>query len=146
MQISDYIPFNIIKCLYFFDLTHFRGQGRNPYNNFVAFLENLRHHNFVLRLSDLQFLHTTAVHSINQELVIVSQCLDLWHISKYLSFWLFVLFTGYFLFLVPYRFNQGLLACFINFQHALFYHNRSFDWGAITEASSAIFGVQTPIM
>ena len=60
-----------------------------------------------------------AVHSINSELVIVSQCLDLWHISKYLSFWLFVLFTGYFLFLVPYRFNQGrttslfyqLLAC-----------------------------------
>ena len=53
MQISDYIPFNIIKCLSFLDLTHFRGQGRNPSNNFVAFLENLRHHIFVLRLSDL---------------------------------------------------------------------------------------------
>ena len=54
MQISDYIPFNISKCLYFIDLTHFKGQGRYPYNNFIGFLENLRHHNFVLRLSDLQ--------------------------------------------------------------------------------------------
>ena len=53
MQISDYIAFNIIKCLQFLDLTHFRGQGRNLSNNFVAFLENLRHHIFVLRLSDL---------------------------------------------------------------------------------------------
>ena len=41
-------------CLYFFNLTHFRGQGRNPGNNFVAFLENLRHPKFVLRLTDLQ--------------------------------------------------------------------------------------------
>ena len=49
MEISDYIT----KCLYFFDLTNFKGYGRNPYNNCVAFLENLRHHNFVLRLSDL---------------------------------------------------------------------------------------------
>ena len=40
-------------CLYLFDLTHFSGQGRNPSNNFVALLENLRHRNFVLRLSDL---------------------------------------------------------------------------------------------
>ena len=54
MQISDYIPFNMIKCHYSVDLTHFKGQGRNPINNFVAFLENLRHHTFVLRLSDLQ--------------------------------------------------------------------------------------------
>ena len=44
----------MIMCLYLSYLTHFRGQGRNPSNNFVAFLENLRHHNFVLRLSDLQ--------------------------------------------------------------------------------------------
>ena len=40
-------------CLQLSYLTHFSGQGRNPYNNFVAFLENLRHHTFVLRLSDL---------------------------------------------------------------------------------------------
>ena len=38
---------------FFLDLTHFKGQGRNPSKNFVAFLENLRHHIFVLRLSDL---------------------------------------------------------------------------------------------
>ena len=41
-------------CLYIFNMTHFRGQGRYPGNNFVAFLENLRHHRFVLRLTDLQ--------------------------------------------------------------------------------------------
>ena len=29
---------NIMKCLYFIDLTIFRGQGRNSYNNFVGFL------------------------------------------------------------------------------------------------------------
>ena len=40
-------------CLYFSYLTHFSGKGRNPSNNFVAFLENLRHRNFVLRLSVL---------------------------------------------------------------------------------------------
>ena len=51
--ITDHIPSNIIKCHYFLDLTLFRGLGRNPSNNFVAFLENLRHHIFVLRLSDL---------------------------------------------------------------------------------------------
>ena len=45
----------MIMCLYLSYLTHFSGQGRNPCNNFVAFLENLRHHNFVLRLSDLQY-------------------------------------------------------------------------------------------
>ena len=43
----------MIMCLYISYLTHFSGEGRNPYNNFVAFLENLRPHNFVLRLSDL---------------------------------------------------------------------------------------------
>ena len=53
MQISDYIHKNIIKCLYFLDLTHFKGYGRNPSNNFIEFLKNLRHHIFVLRLTDL---------------------------------------------------------------------------------------------
>jgi len=41
----------MIMCLYFSYLTNF--SGRNPSNNFVAFLENLRHHNFVLRLHGL---------------------------------------------------------------------------------------------
>ena len=40
-------------CNYLSHLTHFSGKGINPYNNFVAFLENLRHHNFFLKLSDL---------------------------------------------------------------------------------------------
>ena len=30
--ILGYLVFNIMKCHYFFDLTHFRGKGRNPYN------------------------------------------------------------------------------------------------------------------
>ena len=46
-------PHGMYNCLYFLDLTHFIGYGRNPGNNFVAFLENLRHHKFVLKLSDL---------------------------------------------------------------------------------------------
>ena len=54
MHISDYIPFKIRKCLYFLDLTQFRGYCRNPRNNFEAFLENLRRHIFVLRLYDLK--------------------------------------------------------------------------------------------
>ena len=43
MQISDYIPFNVPL---FFDLTHFRCLGKNPYNNFDAFLENVKYHKF----------------------------------------------------------------------------------------------------
>ena len=43
----------MIMCIYLSYLTHFSGYGRNHNNTFVAFLENLRHHNFVLRLSDL---------------------------------------------------------------------------------------------
>ena len=31
-----------IKCFYFFVQPLFRGQGRNPYKNFVAFLVNLK--------------------------------------------------------------------------------------------------------
>ena len=54
MLVSDNLSSNTIKCFSFIDFTHFRGKGRNPYNNFIAFLENLRHHNFVLRLSDLK--------------------------------------------------------------------------------------------
>ena len=51
--ISDYLSFGIKYCLYFVDLNHFTGQGRHPGNNFVAFLENLRHQKFILRLSNL---------------------------------------------------------------------------------------------
>ena len=40
-------------CLYFFDLTHFRGLGRNPGNISLQFnSENLRQHKFVLRLTN----------------------------------------------------------------------------------------------
>ena len=43
-NLHDNVPFNLSY------LTHFSsGSGRN----FAAFLENLRHHNFVPRLSDL---------------------------------------------------------------------------------------------
>ena len=40
------IPSVAVQCWQTRDAT-------NPSNNFVAFLENLSHHNFVLRLSDL---------------------------------------------------------------------------------------------
>ena len=36
-----------------FDLTHFKGYGRNQKNNIIGFLENLRHHIFLLRLCEL---------------------------------------------------------------------------------------------
>ena len=42
--------------MYHSSLTHFRFLGRISSNFFVAFLENLRHNNFVLRLSDLYLL------------------------------------------------------------------------------------------
>ena len=32
-QISDYLSFYVVKCLYFFNLTHFK---ENPYKYFVA--------------------------------------------------------------------------------------------------------------
>ena len=44
----------ISMSLYSFYLIHFRGQGRNPSNNFVSFLKNLKQHNVFRRLSDLQ--------------------------------------------------------------------------------------------
>ena len=54
MQISDYLPFDIIKCLYFFFyLTHFGGQGRNSYNDFF-FFGKFKTPQFVVRLSNLQ--------------------------------------------------------------------------------------------
>ena len=31
-----YALIGMIMCLYFLNLTHFRGKGRNPYNNFVV--------------------------------------------------------------------------------------------------------------
>ena len=45
-NLHDNVPLSLL-----FD--QFLWLGRNPSNNFVAFLENLRHHNFVLILSDL---------------------------------------------------------------------------------------------
>ena len=44
----------MIMCLNLSYLTHFGGQGRNPRNISLHFWKNLRHYNFVLRLSDLQ--------------------------------------------------------------------------------------------
>ena len=39
-------PNNMIKCLHFFDLTHFRGKGRIQKNNFVRFLVQMRTRKF----------------------------------------------------------------------------------------------------
>ena len=51
--------FNVIECLYFFDLTtflqrYFRCQDRNLSNFFVGFLKNLRRQRDILKLNDLQ--------------------------------------------------------------------------------------------
>ena len=37
MQISDYTPFHIIKCLYFFALTHLRPLGQKSGNLIMKF-------------------------------------------------------------------------------------------------------------
>ena len=43
----------MIMCLNLSYLTHFGGWGKNPKNISLHFWKNLRHHHFVLRLSDL---------------------------------------------------------------------------------------------
>ena len=48
-------------CLYFFNLTHFRGQGRNPGNISLLFWKILRHQKFVLKLSELYPIQVTAM-------------------------------------------------------------------------------------
>ena len=53
MIIGEYISFIITKCLYYFDWPNLEGWAEILQNNFVVFLENLRHHSFFLRLSDL---------------------------------------------------------------------------------------------
>ena len=52
-------------CIHLSYLIHFSGQGRNPYNDFVGFLENLRHHNFVLRLSDHYHIMIVSTHYVH---------------------------------------------------------------------------------
>ena len=47
----------MIMCIYFFDLAHFRGQGRNTSKIWFLFWEIWRDQNFLLRLTDLYFIN-----------------------------------------------------------------------------------------
>ena len=51
MLISDYLSSNVITCIYFFDLTHFR-EGRNT-KTFFLFLVQMETLNLLPKFTDL---------------------------------------------------------------------------------------------
>ena len=53
MLISDYLLFDIVKCLYAFDLTHFRAWAEIFQFFLFALGEIFSHQNFLLGLIDL---------------------------------------------------------------------------------------------
>ena len=87
MLISNYVSFNIIICLCFFHLTHFRELGQKYKNIFVRFLVQMETLNFALEINwplvmPLLVLLQSSIDIIYRISTWACSSFYLWEISK----------------------------------------------------------------